>query len=723
MLNDDEGKSILSISFNNTDLDAYVVEFKIATLKDCEVWGKYGINGVPDDKNHDVYIKTRGSGRMSKITPKDLIVNFQSSLLKITVKNVNYPQNTTTDPLTFILRCEGNELVFKSTFFGSFSAQAFFIGPTPIQFDEIFLNFDDRLAESPHVLATFFSVIVLSVLAVIPLRRADKRDKIYWTYLPLIDNPDEGHSIFLSVQTSTSSPRTMSANVYIELVGTTGRTGPRILSDGVRQNFCRGTSSHFVLVTSASIGKLKKLIIWHDNGGKNPRWCLSKVVVLEEETKEKYMFLCQEWLCLDCDDGQTWRRLHPTITEIMDDNIVFRESSRKRFYDDFLWISLIHRPNYSVFTRVQRLWTLIGMLFLAMLTSAMWYDTSQNESSTAFGNLKIGPFTFSYRQIYVGVVSSFISLLPSLIVISIFKYRRLRGDANSTEDIWTWLKEYYIPAIWPKFNTANKPLSAYQQRFLSDQLSYRLGHTRMRQARVHGNCTVDPVMAEEVKICKHDYTLAQESNINYCPGWKPFNVSCFEYEDNNQANEEIDASFLYFNSTSTKSLYHFGKFAIYDGGGYTIYLGPKQSIVMDYVEQLRALGWIDLNTRVLFIDTNSFNPSTRLFSHTQTVFEMSAFGDVIRKSETYSMNLYPYVTISDFIILALQLLFCVILCIKIVRLFREGYLYRFGCLRRFVFYCDVFDILLGLAALVSFILRILCSIEAIEDIRNDMSKY
>ena len=72
----------------------------------------------------------------------------------------------------------GLELRFKSNFFGTFSAKAFFVGPTAINFDEIFLNFAERLADAPHVLATFVIVILLGIILVVPLRKADKNDTL-----------------------------------------------------------------------------------------------------------------------------------------------------------------------------------------------------------------------------------------------------------------------------------------------------------------------------------------------------------------------------------------------------------------------------------------------------------------------------------------------------------------------------------------------------------------
>ncbi|KAK3084193.1 hypothetical protein FSP39_009837 [Pinctada imbricata] len=57
-------------------------------------------------------------------------------------------------------------------------------------------------------------------------------------------------------------------------------------------------------------------------------------------------------------------------------------------------------------------------------------------------------------------------------------------QAKSITDIWVWMEEYYIPAVWTKLNPVYRIRPAYEQRFLHDSHSYRLGLTRLRQVRV-----------------------------------------------------------------------------------------------------------------------------------------------------------------------------------------------------------------------------------------------
>ena len=67
--------------------------------------------------------------------------------------------------------------MFTSTFFGTFGSDAIFSPPYPIDFRDIFLNFLERLESTPQVLATDVFVILFVIILVIPLRRADMKDK------------------------------------------------------------------------------------------------------------------------------------------------------------------------------------------------------------------------------------------------------------------------------------------------------------------------------------------------------------------------------------------------------------------------------------------------------------------------------------------------------------------------------------------------------------------
>lgn len=145
---------------------------------------------------------------------------------------------------------------------------------------------------------------------------------------------------------------------------------------------------------------------------------------------------------MDSEDGRTWRTLNTNI----ETDAVFPEICTQRLYNDHLWLSVYKRPSYSRFSRVQRLWTLVSLLFLAMVTSAMWYNTSDEYTGNS---VSLGPFRLSYKEFYVGLMSGVIAILPSMLIIAIFKYRRCKDELKDIKDeSWTSNKKhdgYLIP--------------------------------------------------------------------------------------------------------------------------------------------------------------------------------------------------------------------------------------------------------------------------------------
>lgn len=76
---------------------------------------------------------------------------------------------------------------------------------------------------------------------------------------------------------------------------------------------------------------------------------------------------------------------------------LFSNASRRNLTDNHLWLSVFTRPPNSRFTRLQRLSCCLSILYLSMLTSAMWYETTPETPSP--GAFKLGPLSLSPEQV------------------------------------------------------------------------------------------------------------------------------------------------------------------------------------------------------------------------------------------------------------------------------------------------------------------------------------
>ena len=88
----------------------------------------------------------------------------------------------------------------------------------------------------------------------------------------------------------------------------------------------------------------------------------------------------------------------------LDDLVAFKQlfssSIRKKLTSDHLWMSVFSRPTRSSFTRVQRISCCMSLLFLTMITNAMFFKSDgEADSGPPPTALKIGPISFTLQQV------------------------------------------------------------------------------------------------------------------------------------------------------------------------------------------------------------------------------------------------------------------------------------------------------------------------------------
>lgn len=198
----------------------------------------------------------------------------------------------------------------------------------------------------------------------------------------------------------------------------------------------------------------------------------------------------------------------------------------------------------------------------------------------------------------------------------------------------------------------------------------------------------------------------------FLQGWSPDDGTCFD------PSEVIDNGYRFKSSSELNTLSYFGVFSLYGGGGYVLDIGPKQSLVTYYLKQLKAINWMDVYTRALFIDSYVFNANTRLLTCLKVVFEISEYGSIVMTPNPYSFNILPYVSTWDYIVLACQLLFIVALILRIFEFIKNIMKFRLGALKKFVTWLRCTEICLSISSVVCFILRIDRSLQGLADTSN-----
>lgn len=139
--------------------------------------------------------------------------------------------------------------------------------------------------------------------------------------------------------------------------------------------------------------------IWHDNSGKGKMasWFLKHIIIHDLQTREKFYFLCQDWLAVEKSDGMIDRVL-PVAGDKQKTNIKYlaQKQAKQNMSDGHLWFSVFARPVNSPFTRLDRVTCCFVLLYITMLMNIMYYGLA----ATSKGNgLQIGPLYMTPEQV------------------------------------------------------------------------------------------------------------------------------------------------------------------------------------------------------------------------------------------------------------------------------------------------------------------------------------
>ncbi|KPP63740.1 hypothetical protein Z043_117975, partial [Scleropages formosus] len=314
------------------------------------------------------------------------------------------------------------------TFFGS----SFFVMPNVVDVSrtaELFATF----ANNPVVVCFVGAIVLVYLLVLVWARRKDIHDLTKVKITVLEDNdPLAQYCYLLHVSTGHRRGASTSSQVTVTLMGSEGDSDPHHLKDPDKPLFERGAVDMFLLTAPFSLGELQNIRMWHDNTGAYPSWYLSKVMVQDVETGQKWHFLCNSWLAVDMGEC-VLDKVFPVATEedLKRFSNLFFTKTAKDFDDGHIWFSVVSRPPSSNFTRVQRVSCCFSLLLCTMLTNIMFYGIPKNPSEQ---KMDLGPIEFTWQQVMIGIQSSIIMFPINLLIVSIFRNTRPRERKSQQEN-------------------------------------------------------------------------------------------------------------------------------------------------------------------------------------------------------------------------------------------------------------------------------------------------
>ncbi|CAC5377684.1 PKD1L2 [Mytilus coruscus] len=327
--------------------------------------------------------------------------------------------------------------------FGLTFGNTFYVAPTRIDFSTVFLRFD--ITNQGPVIGTLITILVIYVLLLIWARHQDKTDIARWGVTPLIDNfVDDTYYYLVTVYTGMRRGAGTKSKIGFIVHGQDGDTGIRELSDGVRSEIPAASVVHFLMSTPFPLGDLSYVYIWHDNSGEgeSSSWYLTRVDVEDLQTRERFVFLCGKWLCLDTVDSSVDAVLPVCGKEnVTTFSNMFYLNIKENLADNHMWISIFFRPTSSYYTRCQRLTCFLLFIFLTMIGNAIYFR-DEDEFSNVGSDIRVGPFSFSLSAIYIALISALISTPTTVLVILMFSKSKQRK--NNTKDS---SQRYRVPVL------------------------------------------------------------------------------------------------------------------------------------------------------------------------------------------------------------------------------------------------------------------------------------
>uniref|UniRef100_A0A4W4F748 PLAT domain-containing protein n=1 Tax=Electrophorus electricus TaxID=8005 RepID=A0A4W4F748_ELEEL len=129
-----------------------------------------------------------------------------------------------------------------------------------------------------------------------------------------VEDALETHTYKVSVRTGDMHGAGTDANVFLTIYGNLGDTGERKLSksESNKNKFERGRVDKFN-IEAVDLGEVFKIKIRHDNSLPGADWYLDQVEIVDEDTDEVFMFLCERWLSRKKEDRRIERAFYVKV--------------------------------------------------------------------------------------------------------------------------------------------------------------------------------------------------------------------------------------------------------------------------------------------------------------------------------------------------------------------------------------------------------------------------
>eukprot|EP01006_Ploeotia_vitrea_P041182 TRINITY_DN66490_c3_g8_i1.p1 TRINITY_DN66490_c3_g8~~TRINITY_DN66490_c3_g8_i1.p1 ORF type:complete len:1068 (-),score=605.24 TRINITY_DN66490_c3_g8_i1:683-3847(-) len=196
-------------------------------------------------------------------------------------------------------------------------------------------------------------------------------------------------------------------------------------------------------------------------------------------------------------------------------------------------------------------------------------------------------------------------------------------DVATISDFWIFLQKPLIHFLLAEKKVNLDPRDLDNLAF-PNEYNKLLGAIRLRQLRVGPNsCEVPGRYQSAFKRCFAPYSDEARESRPFGPASDP-------------------TRYKWQSAESTGEPDWYGKLQLYPGSGYVVDLPLDLTNATKKLEQLFNDSWIDLSTRLVLVDYQTYNPAVNLHFMGRLAFEMPASGGVRPKADFYSVKMNRY---------------------------------------------------------------------------------
>ncbi|XP_076816222.1 uncharacterized protein LOC143462076 isoform X1 [Clavelina lepadiformis] len=203
---------------------------------------------------------------------------------------------------------------------------------------------------------------------------------------------------------------------------------------------------------------------------------------------------------------------------------------------------------------------------------------------------------------------------------------------QSANDLFDYIENSLLPALYPT-HKYNGDVKLWRDRiFVSDDVNYRVGPSRLRQLRMKPSaCLTDQVLAHyKMRPCVDHYSIFDDDTTSYGPMW---------IELNRTSSLEADY-WKYQDAGASQAIPILAAVNTYGGGGYLADLGVNVVTAKNTVEYLKQHLWLDRSTRALIVEFALYNVNSDLFSTVALVAEFLPSGGIVATPYIKPFRLY-----------------------------------------------------------------------------------